>query len=102
MWIIAGTIPDPDFSLLVPEGPAPRSASLSEAGLHLPDGRTVPVERGTAALAATALQTCAALGCPNPPVAPLAPFGPWPLGPGMNPVKSPGLDRGYLLPGPWA
>ena len=48
MWIIAGTIPDPDFSLLVPEGPAPRSASLSEAGLHLPDGRTVPVERGTA------------------------------------------------------
>ena len=63
MWIIAGTIPDPDFSLLVPEGPAPRSASLSEAGLHLPDGRTVPVERGTAALAATALQTCAALGC---------------------------------------
>ena len=33
MWIIAGTIPDPDFSLLVPEGPA-RSASLSEAGLH--------------------------------------------------------------------
>ena len=57
MWIIAGTIPDPDFSLLVPEGPAPRSASLSEAGLHLPDGRTVPVERGTAALAATALQT---------------------------------------------
>ena len=61
MWIIAGTIPDPDFSLLVPEGPAPRSASLSEAGLHLPDGRPVPVERGTAALAATALQTCAAL-----------------------------------------
>ena len=66
MWIIAGTIPDPDFSLLVPEGPAPRSASLSEAGLHLPDGRTVPVERGTAALAATALQTCAALGCTPP------------------------------------
>lgn len=66
MWIIAGTIPDPDFSLLVPEGPAPRSARLSEAGLHLPDGRTVPVERGTAALAATALQTCAALGCTPP------------------------------------
>ena len=66
MWIIAGTIPDPDFSLLVPEGPAPRSASLSEAGLHLPDGRTVPVERGTAALAATALQTCAALGSTPP------------------------------------
>ena len=56
MWIIAGTIPDPDFSLRVPEreGSAPRAASLSEAGLHLPDGRTVPVERGTAALAATA------------------------------------------------
>ena len=54
MWIIAGTIPDPDFSLLVPEGPAPRSASLSEAGLHLPDGRTVAVERGTAALACLA------------------------------------------------
>lgn len=65
MWIIAGTIPDPDFSLLMPEreGPAPRTAILSEAGLHLPGGRTVPVERGTAALAATALQTCAALGC---------------------------------------
>ena len=58
MWIIAGTIPDPDFSLLVPEGPAPRSASLSEAGLHLPDGRTVPVERGTAALAARPLPCC--------------------------------------------
>ena len=59
MWIIAGTIPDPDFALLAPEreSAAPRAASLSEAGLHLPDGRAVPVERGTAALAATALQT---------------------------------------------
>lgn len=68
MWIIAGTIPDPDFALLAPEreSAAPRAASLSEAGLHLPDGRAVPVERGTAALAATALQTCAALGCPPP------------------------------------
>ena len=68
MWIIAGTIPDPDFALLAPEreSAALRAASLSEAGLHLPDGRAVPVERGTAALAATALQTCAALGCPPP------------------------------------
>ena len=38
MCIIAGTIPDPDFCLLAPEreSAAPRAASLSEAGLHLP------------------------------------------------------------------
>lgn len=68
MWIIAGTIPDPDFSLLVPEqgNAAPPAASLWGTELHLPDGRSIPVERGTAALAATALQTCTALACPPP------------------------------------
>lgn len=68
MWIIAGTVPDPDFSLLTPALTASPDVlpRLSGPKLLLPDGRNVPVERGTAALAATALQTCAALSCPPP------------------------------------
>ena len=68
MWIIAGTVPDPDFSLLTPALTASPDVlpRLSGPELLLPDGRNVPVERGTAALAATALQTCAALGCTPP------------------------------------
>ena len=52
MWCIAGTLPDPDFALC----PAGLEGESTVAGglLHLPDGQAVPVQRGTAALAATA------------------------------------------------
>lgn len=58
MWCIAGSVPDADFSLALPDGPL----RLDGSTLCLPDGRGVTVERGTAALAATALLACEALG----------------------------------------
>lgn len=62
MWCIAGSVPDADFSLAPPDGPL----RLDGATLRLPDGRGVTVERGTAALAATALLACEALGTDVP------------------------------------
>ena len=62
MWCIAGSVPDADFSLALPDGPL----RLDGATLCLPDGRGVTVERGTAALAATALLACEALGTEAP------------------------------------
>lgn len=62
MWCIAGSVPEADFSLAPPDGPL----RLAGATLRLPDGRGVPVERGTAALAATALLACEALGTDAP------------------------------------
>ena len=62
MWCIAGSVPDADFSLAPPDGPL----RLDGATLRLPDGRGVPVERGTPALAATALLACEALGTQAP------------------------------------
>lgn len=41
-------------------------ASVRDGMLHLPDGSLVPVQRGTAALAATALLACEALGFEPP------------------------------------
>ena len=55
-------MPDADFSLAPPDGPL----RLDGATLRLPDGRGVTVERGTAALAATALLACEALGTDVP------------------------------------
>lgn len=64
MWLIVGTLPDPEFGLC-PE--AATTASRVEGGdLLLPGGRRVPVQRGTAALAATALLACAALDVEPP------------------------------------
>ena len=62
MWCIAGSIPDADMSLCLPEGPL----RVQGDQLCLPDGRSVPVERGTAALAATAVLACTALGTEAP------------------------------------
>ena len=64
MWCIAGTLPDPDFSLC----PAGLEGENTIAGglLHLPDGQAVPVQRGTAALAATAILASQALGIAPP------------------------------------
>ena len=42
MWCIAGSVPDADFSLALPDGPL----RLDGATLCLPDGRGVTVERG--------------------------------------------------------
>ena len=62
MWCIVGSVPDADFSLALPDGP-PR---LDGSHLRLPDGRSVPVERGTPALIAAALSACEALGAEAP------------------------------------
>ena len=64
MWCIVGTVPDPDFALCPAglEGPSTVAGGL----LHLPDGQAVPVQRGTAALAATAILACEVLGVAPP------------------------------------
>lgn len=64
MWCIAGTLPDPDFALC----PAGLEGESTIAGglLHLPDGQAVPVQRGTAALAATAILASRELGIAPP------------------------------------
>ena len=64
MWCIVGTLPDPDFALCTAglEGPSTVAGGL----LHLPDGQAVPVQRGSAALAATAILACEVLGVAPP------------------------------------
>ena len=64
MWCITGTLPDPDFALC----PAGLEGESTVAGglLHLPDGQAVSVQRGTAALAATAILACKELGIAPP------------------------------------
>lgn len=69
MWIIAGSLPDPDFGLLSPlSDPAP-AARLEQDHLVLRDGRRIPVERGTAALAASCLAACTVLNLTPPELA---------------------------------
>ena len=64
MWYIVGTVPDPDFALCTAglEG----SSTVADGLLHLPDGQAVPVQRGTAALAATAILACEVLSVAPP------------------------------------
>ena len=69
MWILAGTLPDPDVPLRAPQASAAPSASVENDRLVLRDGRAGPVERGTAALAATWVAACGALGLPPPELA---------------------------------
>ena len=64
MWCITGTLPDPDFALC-PAG-LEAASTVANGLLHLPDGQTVSVQRGTAALAATAILACEALGSAPP------------------------------------
>ena len=64
MWCIVGTLPDADFALCPAglEGPSTVAGGL----LHLPDGQAVPVQRGSAALAATAILASEVLGVAPP------------------------------------
>lgn len=64
MWYITGTLPDKDMGFCEAATQAP--SSVRDGMVHLPDGSAVPVQRGTAALAATALLACAALGFEPP------------------------------------
>jgi sugar/nucleoside kinase (ribokinase family) len=64
MFVIVGTVPDPDFPLVF----AP--VAVRGANLEL-DGRSVPVNRGTPALAGAAARVCSHLDL-APPVALLA------------------------------
>ncbi|MFT4301763.1 MAG: NAD(P)H-hydrate dehydratase [Desulfovibrio sp.] len=64
MWYIAGTLPDKDMGLCEAAAQAP--AHVRGGMLHLADGKSIPVQRGTAALAATALLTCETLGYEPP------------------------------------
>lgn len=69
MWIIVGSLPDPDFTPCAPQ-PAPGpSAVVSNDRLVLRDGRSVPVERGTAALVASCVAACAVLRLSPPELA---------------------------------
>lgn len=64
MWLIAGTIPDDSFALSVDAVWADSRIDGDE--LILPDGRRLPVARGTTALVGTAMRACAALSAPLP------------------------------------
>lgn len=66
MWLISGTVPDEDFALSV-DG-VWQDSHLEGDELVLPDGRRLPVARGTTALIATAMRACEALGAPLPRV----------------------------------
>ncbi len=65
MWLIIGTIPDADFALSC-DRLMERPPAVCGDSLLLPDGRAVPVQRGTSALAATAILTCKARNVPLP------------------------------------
>lgn len=64
MWLITGTIPDNNFPLSID---AIKAESIVEGNdIILPNGYKIPVARGTAALAATALLACHALNVSAP------------------------------------
>lgn len=64
MWLIAGTVPDDSFALSVDA--VWEDSRIEEDELVLPDGRRLPVARGTTALIGTAMRACEALGAPLP------------------------------------
>lgn len=66
MWLISGTVPDDSFALSV-DG-VWQDSKIDGDELVLPDGRRLPVARGTTALIATAMRACQALGAPLPRV----------------------------------
>lgn len=64
MWMIVGSVPDAGFELACDwAGVPPR---VENDALFLPDGRSIPVCRGTAALAAAAIVACATRGVEAP------------------------------------
>ena len=69
MWIIVGSLPDPDFALCTPHVAPTPAAVIENDSLVLRDGRAVPVERGTAALAAACIAACTALRLSPPELA---------------------------------
>ena len=69
MWIIVGSLPDPDFALCTPHVAPTPAAVIENDSLVLRDGRAVPVERGTAALAAACIAACTALHLSPPELA---------------------------------
>lgn len=69
MWIIVGSLPDPDFALCTPQDASAPAAVIENDSLVLRDGRAVPVERGTAALAAACIAACTALRLSPPELA---------------------------------
>lgn len=64
MWLIAGTIPDDKPGLITDS--VWQDFSVDENSLLLPGGQSIPVGRGTSALAATAFRACQSLGFPLP------------------------------------
>lgn len=64
MWLIAGTLPDDDFGLGL--AGVWEDCGVEGDSLLWPDGRRLPISRGTTALASTAILACKALGCPPP------------------------------------
>lgn len=66
MWIIAGTIPDAEFPLFVPDISISKPAEVIAGQLCLCNGQKVAVERGTAMLAAACTMTCSLLGIEPP------------------------------------
>lgn len=64
MWLIAGTIPDDKFGVALDGVWA--DSHVNGNDIVLPDGRKLPIGRGTTALAATAMIACQALGHPVP------------------------------------
>lgn len=66
MWLIAGTVPENDFPLYT-EG-IQEDCRVEGDMLVLPNGRELPVARGTTALAATAIVASKAMGKPLPRV----------------------------------
>lgn len=65
MWLIVGTVPDADFALST-DGLAQCPPTVVNDTLTLPDGRLLHVQRGTSALAATAILTCQTRGTAPP------------------------------------
>lgn len=66
MWLIAGTVPENDFPLYT--GGIEADCRVEDAMLVLPDGRELPVARGTTALVATAIVASKAMCRPLPRV----------------------------------
>lgn len=66
MWLIAGTVPEKDFSIYA--GTIGLKLIPGKESLILPDGRLLPIGRGTTALVATFLVIANFMGTPPPSV----------------------------------
>lgn len=64
MWLIAGTVPEEDFPLNYSS--VWEQSRVEGDNLVLPDGRSIPIARGTAALSATAILAAQTLGAQPP------------------------------------